>query len=245
MTLPFDALLQLQQLDQQKIAFKDRLDQVPVEQAQIRQRLEAARQAKARAQQALDDCQKQRRTKEQDVQSHEERLNKLKARLTEIKTNKEYHAHLAEIDAAKQAQTHAEDEVLVLMEQTESLTQQVAQATSALKAAEGTAKTEEAALEEERQRMTGLLEKLEADSAKLEPTIDAALLKEYRRLHARWKGSAIVPIQNDCCSGCRLAVPPQLIAEVRRHEKAQYCPHCGRFLYWPAIQSQGEMLNSP
>jgi predicted nucleic acid-binding Zn-ribbon protein len=234
MTLPFDALLQLQQLDQQKIAFRDRLEQVPVEQAEIHRRLDTAQQVKTQAQQALDECQKQRRAKEQDVQSHEERHNKLKTRLTEIKTNKEYHAHLAEIDAAKQAQTHAEDEVLVLMEQTEALTQQVAQATAALKAAETQAKTEEAALEQERERITGLLEKLEADSAALEPTIDAVLLKEYHRLRTRWKGSAIAPIQNDCCSGCRLAVPPQLIAEVRRHEKAQYCPHCGRFLYWPA-----------
>lgn len=233
MTSPFDALLQLQQLDQQKIAFHDRLDQVPIEQAQIRQRLEAAQQAKGQAQHALDDSQKQRRAKEQDVQTHEERLNKLKTRLTEIKTNKEYHAHLAEIDAAKQAQTHAEDELLVFMEQTETLTQQVTQAAKQLAEAEAKAKTEETALEEERGRVTGLLEKLEADSAQLEPTIDAALLKEYRRLHKRWKGSAIAPIQNGSCAGCRLAVPPQLIAEVRRHEKAQYCPHCGRFLYWP------------
>ena len=233
MTLPFDALLQLQQLDQQKIAFKDRLDQVPVEQAQIRQRLETAQQTKAKTQQALDDCQKQRRAKEQDVQAHEERLNKLKTRLTELKTNKEYQTHLGEIETAKQAQSHAEDEVLVLMEQAEGLTQQLAQATAALKAAEAKSKTEEAALEQERQRITGLLEKLEAESAQLEPTIDAALLKEYRRLHKRWKGSAIAPIENGSCTGCRLAVPPQLIAEVRRHEKAQYCPHCGRFLYWP------------
>lgn len=233
MTLPFDALLQLQQLDQQKLAFRERLDQVPVEQAQIRQRHEAAQQAKAKIQQTLDECQKQRRTKEQDVQAHEERLNKLKTRSTELKTNKEYQTHLGEIETAKQAQSHAEDEVLVLMEQAESLTQQLAQSTATLKVAEAKAKTEEAALEEERRRVTGLLEKLEADSAQLEPTIDAALLKEYRRLHKRWKGSAIAPIQNGSCTGCRLAVPPQLIAEVRRHEKAQYCPHCGRFLYWP------------
>jgi predicted nucleic acid-binding Zn-ribbon protein len=233
MTLPLDALLQLQQLDQQKIAFRDRLNQVPVEQAQIRQRHDAAQQAKAKIQQALDDCQKQRRAKEQEVQTHEERLNKLKTRLPEIKTNKEYQAHLGEIETAKQGQTHAEDELLVLMEQAETLAQQLAQATVQLTAAEAKAKTEEAALEQERQRITGLLEKLEAESAQLEPTIDAALLKEYRRLHKRWKGSAIAPIQNGSCTGCRLAVPPQLIAEVRRHEKAQYCPHCGRFLYWP------------
>jgi uncharacterized protein len=233
MTLPFDALLQLQQLDQQKIAFHDRLQQVPVEQAEIRRRLEAAQQANTQAQQALEECQKQRRTKEQDVQGHEERLNKLKTRLTEIKTNKEYHAHLAEIEAAKQAQTHAEDEVLVLMEQAETLIQQSAQAAAQLTEADAKAKTETAELEQESKRITGLLEKLEADSAQLEPTIEPALLKEYQRLHKRWKGSAVVPIHNDCCSGCRLAVPPQLIAEVRRHEKAQYCPHCGRFLYWP------------
>lgn len=232
-----EGLLQLQQRDHQKVAFQERLTQLPVELDRARQRVAAAQQAKEQTQQALEECQKARRAKEGDLQAQEERLSKLKARLSEIKTNKEYHAHLAEIDAAKQAQVAIEDELLLLMEQGETLAQQLKQRETELANATAGAAADEARLAEERQQIERQLEQLEAEMVQLEQSIEPGLLKEYRRLHARWKGAVVVPIQNGSCTGCRLAVPAQLIAEVRRQEAAQYCPHCGRFLYWPHAAS--------
>jgi hypothetical protein len=34
------------------------------------------------------------------------------------------------------------------------------------------------------------------------------------------------------CSGCRLQIPPQLIAEVKRSQDLHTCPYCHRMLYW-------------
>jgi hypothetical protein len=237
MALLLEGLLQLQQLDHQKTTFRDRLTQLPVELGRSQQRVETARQAKNQTQQALDECQKARRAKESDLQAQEERLAKLKERLTEIKTNKEYHAHLTEIETAKQAQVKIEDELLLSMEQGETLAQQLKQRESELAQTTASAKAEETHLAQERLEIEQGVAQLETETATLEQSIEPGLLKEYRRLHARWKGPVIVPIQNGSCSGCRLAVPPQLIAEVRRHEAAQYCPHCGRFLYWPTAAS--------
>ncbi|MEW6325386.1 MAG: C4-type zinc ribbon domain-containing protein [Nitrospirota bacterium] len=233
MALQLEGLLQLQHLDQQKTIHRDRLTQFPAELERARQRVAAAQQAKAAAEQGLAHCQQQRRTKEVDLQAQEERLAKLKTRLSEIKTNKEYHAHLAEIETAKQGQTAIEDELLLLMEQGEALAQQLKQRETDLAKAGTEAAADEARLAQERQHIEQKLARLEEETAQLEQTIDPALLKEYQRLRRRWKGPVIVPIQNGCCMGCRLAVLPQLIAEVRRHESAQYCQNCGRFLYWP------------
>ena len=233
MVLSFEGLLQLQQIDHQKVAFRDRLNQLPVELEKIRQRAAAAQQAQADAQQAVEQCQKQRRTKESDLQAQEERINKLKTRLGEIKTNKEYHAHLAEIETAKLGQTAIEDELLTLMEQTETVAQQLKQRQAELATAKTAAAAEEAKLEEERRSLEQQLERLKTETAALAPSLEPGLLKDYERLRERLKGSVIVPIQHDSCTGCRLAVPPQLIAEVRRQEAVQHCPHCGRFLYWP------------
>jgi predicted nucleic acid-binding Zn-ribbon protein len=232
MTLPLEVLLHLQQLDHQHNALHERLAQVPVEVAKVRQRVEAAGQAKTQAQQALDDCQKRRREKELDVQAQEERLDKLKAR-GDIKTNKEYQAHLAEVETAKHAKSAAEDELLLLMEQADTFAQQVKRCDGQSKEVTSQATVEEAKLAEERERIQREAEQLAGEIAQVERTIEPALLKEYQRLRSRGKGLIIVAIQNGGCAGCRLAVPPQLIAEVRRQETAQHCPHCGRFLYWP------------
>jgi predicted nucleic acid-binding Zn-ribbon protein len=233
MTLRLEGLLQLQQLDHQKSVFRERLAQLPIDLEKLRQRVEAARQAKAQTQDAIEQCQKQRRTKEGDLQTQEERLAKLKTRLGEIKTNKEYQAHLTEIDTAKQAQVAIEDELLVFMERTETLTQELKVRGVELSAVETAAAADEARLAGERQQVEQQLEQLGAETTRLEQAVDPALLKGYQRLHQRLRGAVIVPIQSGGCTGCQLAVPPQLIAEVRRQEVAQHCPHCGRFLYWP------------
>jgi hypothetical protein len=34
------------------------------------------------------------------------------------------------------------------------------------------------------------------------------------------------------CAGCRLQIPPQLIAQVRRSDDLHVCPYCRRMLYW-------------
>jgi predicted nucleic acid-binding Zn-ribbon protein len=43
---------------------------------------------------------------------------------------------------------------------------------------------------------------------------------------------AIVAIRNGICAGCRLQLPPQLLAEVKRSEDLQSCSYCHRILYW-------------
>lgn len=233
MPLQLDGLLQLQHLDQQKSVHRERLAQFPVELERAKQRVAAAQQAKTETEQALARCQQQRRTKETDLQTHEERINKLKTRLGEIKTNKEYQAHLSEIETAKQGQVGIEDELLVLMEQGEQFAQQLKQRETELSSAAAELAKDEARLAEERRQVEQELARLDGETSKFEQTIEPALLKEYQRLRHRWKGPVIVPIQNGSCMGCRLAVLPQLIAEVRRQEIPQYCQDCGRFLYWP------------
>jgi len=32
--------------------------------------------------------------------------------------------------------------------------------------------------------------------------------------------------------GCRLQIPPQLVAEVKRSQDLHTCPYCHRLLYW-------------
>ena len=235
MPLRLEALLRLQQLDHQKAVHRERLDRLPSDLAAIRQRLEAAQQAKAQVQRALEENQKQRRERERDVEVHEEHMRKLKARLDDIKTNKEYQAHLTEIETAKQGLRNTEDDLLRLMEQGELQLQQVKQSEEQLAQATDAAHANEAKLTQEAEQIKREVEQLKTEAAQVEQSIDAGLLKEYHRIQSRRKGSAFVQIQNGSCAGCRLAIPPQLVTEVRRQEEAYTCPHCGRLLYWPQV----------
>jgi predicted nucleic acid-binding Zn-ribbon protein len=53
----------------------------------------------------------------------------------------------------------------------------------------------------------------------------------YMELMDRTCGTAVVPMQEDLCSGCQMTIMPWLSVRVTNSEKPVQCPHCSRFLY--------------
>ncbi len=84
------------------------------------------------------------------------------------------------------------------------------------------------------------LKQLETEIQSVMSATDDKLLNEYRKLRSVRGGLAVVPVREGTCTGCRLALPPQLYADVRKKEKLFTCSHCHRFLYWsqPSVSTQ-------
>jgi predicted nucleic acid-binding Zn-ribbon protein len=62
--------------------------------------------------------------------------------------------------------------------------------------------------------------------------LDRVLLDRYNKLKATKKELALAPIRNGTCFGCKLQLPPQLVAEVKRSQELLSCNYCQRILYW-------------
>jgi predicted nucleic acid-binding Zn-ribbon protein len=176
---------------------------------------------------------KTRRAKEQDLASQEDRIQKLRTRQGEIKTNKEYQAHIQEIEAAKTQKTKLEDELLALMEQTETLQSQIGQIQAALQTAEAEFAAEKQRLETENAGEAQELAALEQERTVRAAAVEPDILKQYDRLRASRKDLAVVAIVQGSCTGCHMSVPPQLAAEVKRQDRLLTCSSCQRILYWP------------
>jgi predicted nucleic acid-binding Zn-ribbon protein len=180
----------------------------------------------------LDKSVKERRDRESDLEVHESQVAKLRARLSELKTNKEYQAHLFEIEMANKKKGAIEEHVLLLMERIEKLQEEMTQ---------GKVKADEAkrSFTVEKQRLDALTHRFKKETTELDErrrvltaALDSALLARYDRIKATRKDIAIAPIRNGICSGCRLQLPPQLVAEVKRSDELQTCSYCHRILYW-------------
>ena len=180
----------------------------------------------------FDKSVKERRDRESDLEVHESQVAKLRARLTELKTNKEYQTHLFEIEMANKKKGAIEEQILLLMERVEKFQEEMKQ---------GQAKAEEShrSFTEEKQRLDAMAAQYKKEMAELEDrrrtvtgALDTALLARYDRIRATRKDVAIAPIRNGICSGCRLQLPPQLVAEVKRSDELQTCSYCHRILYW-------------
>jgi predicted nucleic acid-binding Zn-ribbon protein len=173
-----------------------------------------------------------RRETEQKIEDAENRLKKANIKLSNIKSNKEYHAALKEIDDLKKAKFLLEDKAIEMMEQLEALEDTC------------TAGREQAAemkrqFEMDRDAVTRSLKALDQELHALEQkrqdvslAVDMGLLKRYDTLRKRKGGIAVSAVVQGVCQTCHLRITPQEFNELIRGDKLMTCPNCTRIIYW-------------
>lgn len=188
---------------------------------------------------ALEASTKERRDRERDLDIHEGQVDKLRARLTELKTNKEYQAHLFEIEMANKKKSEIEEHILTLMERVEQQQEAANQAKARAADAERIFAEEKQRIDAQAAALHEELTKLQQKRKQLSATADSTLLARYNKLKGTRK-DALAPVRNGICIGCRLQLPPQLVAEVKRSDALLTCSYCHRILYW-----EGETVTVP
>ncbi|MBI3803935.1 MAG: hypothetical protein HY282_09270 [Nitrospirae bacterium] len=225
-------LIQLQGLDRQLNQYREEERLLPERLKTAQQPLDGAKETATQSKAALDQLTKERKEKEQALQSAEEKITKLKLRLTDLKTNKEYQTHLHEIEAATQEKGQVEEQILLLMERVDAVKGEVAAQEKVVAEEEKKFRSEKETLEGSVKALSESMMTLERERAVLSEKVEKKLLEEYKRLAQTQKGLAVVALKGNTCTGCHFNLPPQLIAEVRKGEKIHTCTYCRRILYF-------------
>jgi predicted nucleic acid-binding Zn-ribbon protein len=225
-------LLELQKLDLRIMEIKDQRRKIP-------ERLQAVESPRREAQQlhqqtsaSVDILIKERRSFEQDLDAHEAHTEKMKSRLSELKSNKEYQAHLFEIEVANKKKGDIEEKILLCMEKIEQVQHMAKEAQERLNAIEKAFAQEKQTLDELERVLSRELADLEVQYQARSAHVEKGLLNRYNTIKAARKDQPLAEIKEGICSGCRLQLPPQLIAEVKRSQDLHTCPYCRRMLYW-------------
>ena len=225
-------LIQLQKIDSQLGLTKAEKARHPIELENAERPLKAAQKALEKAKSELNTASKTKRDKEGELRHQEETIEKLKARQSEIKTNKEYQAHLHELEAARQVKSQLEDELLNLMEESDNLNKGIATEEAAVSAGQQSFQTEEQQLARRASQANESITKWEEERNGLLKQLESKLLRNYERIKSARKDLAVVPIIGGICAGCHMNIPPQLVAEVKLEESIHTCSNCHRIMYW-------------
>ena len=228
------ALVEVQKIDTE-IAHKAAIiEAIPKKVSSVEQPLRDARSLYEKAKQRYEAHVKKKKEKEGLLDEIHEKIKKLKGRTSEIKTNKEYQAHLKEIESVEREQRGAEDEVLFLMETTDTAQEE-------LKGDEEKVKSGEKKIEVFKKELQGEVEETERemDALKLQREhlvkgVEGELYHLYMQLLETKRGLAVVETRDEVCQGCYMNIPPQLFVEIKKNEKIIQCPQCNRILYWNA-----------
>ena len=225
-------LIQLQEIDESIRSRREETQKIPGQLAEIEQRAEANKADIETARQALDEAQKAKRARDLDLEDGGRKVEKLKGRTSEIKTNKEYTALLKEIETAEQENKAIEDDILKFMERIDG-------ATAAIAAAEQRAAEESSALDAERRRLEEEGTRVERELSAAEQArndlamrVEETALAEYQRLIGPKGGKVVVEARGESCSGCFMSIPPRIFVTVKKNESINACPHCHRILYF-------------
>ena len=227
------SLLRVQDLDLQIEALKAREVEIPKQKGNFdirRKRLGAELEEREKA---YKDILVEQKECETDIDQMQAQVAKYEQQLFSIRKNEEYQALLHEIDMVKKQIGLKEERVIALMvaadEAKEHLEEDRKRIDAELQEIERQSVQIDAELEEAiRER-----QEIEAQREPLAAQVDTDLMTRYARIRANKKtGPAVVPINDEVCSGCHMHIPPQIVNEVLAGEKQHACSHCGRLLYY-------------
>jgi predicted nucleic acid-binding Zn-ribbon protein len=221
--------------------FDTRIAGLEAEAARLPRQIEALQAALGEAKKSVDALKarveairKDLRAREHDHDDVGAKRSKSESRLYEVKTNKEYSAVLREIEEIKRTKAKTEEDILNLMEQQERLTADVREAEGRLRAREEQGRKDEAVVREKLAVVQKELEVVRAERSTLARELPIGLLSNYERVLKARAGLAIAAVTAPAliCGGCRMAIRPQAIQELRAATQLMVCESCGRYLYW-------------
>ena len=224
-------LIHLQDTDQKITSLKKQISEIPNKVQAFREELERLAHAHQARMELNQDLAKQRRARESDVEMMRVKLSRLKDQLMIVKTNREYTTMLHEIQAAEDQIRVAEDGILDIMEQMETMEGDLADSNKALEIRKDELAREIKYAEDAVPLMEADVANLGREKAELEAIISKDLLERYRRIAEARKGIALAEAKNELCSACHVRIRPQVHADLLRTDEIHVCDSCSRILF--------------
>jgi hypothetical protein len=225
-------LIELQKIDSSIISIAERIESLPRKLDEFRAPVKKASDSFQKAKLKYEALNKKKKDKDLQLDEIQDKIDKLKSRTSEIKTNKEYEAHLKEIKKFENDKYQVEEEILALMEEIEAFAKDLKNEEIKFKKAEEDFKRQEKLLEEEKKELHLEMESQKAKRKDFVAHIDEENYSQYMNLLKRMGGLAVVETKNEVCLGCNTNIPPQLYNDIKKNDALYTCFYCKRFLYY-------------
>ena len=226
-------LIRLQAVDIAVQELRDKTGAFPAKSKALDEKLSNALRGVVKVKDAIKHNQSQRKELESKVVDIEAKVSKYRDQLMSVKTNEEYKAMVKEIDYGQEGIQKEEDQILVLMEESESLAADLKNAETVLTEDQKMVQTEQVSLEESNRQDTGTLEAYLEERTGLEKDIDEDILSRYERVRGVRGGVALASASDEACDVCNVRMRPQIFQEVRKNSTIISCESCSRILYDP------------
>jgi len=226
-------LIALQNLDTSIRQLQLQIEAIPLGRAEIEGEFDQ-RASEIRAEETRrDDARHERARLEKEVAEQKARAERADRNLQASKKPEEYTAAIREADAARKQISTLETQILEQMEIFEkaesSLSERAAEIASLNTDREGRL----ARFDQEMEGQIAELETARAERERILSSLPKPMSALYNRISLRIRdGVAMAEARNGACAACRMALRPQIMAQVRRGDEVIICDNCNRILYY-------------
>jgi predicted nucleic acid-binding Zn-ribbon protein len=228
-----EQLLIVQSRDQKIKTMRAELGTIPFERTRIEQFLAAKTKTLEELKLRGRETEMNRKKLELDAESRRDTIAKFKTQQFQTRKNEEFQAIGNEIKRFENEIQSIEDREIELMEQTEAIQSEIANADREFKAAKVHAEQQRSDLERKKTILEEQLQTITKERDASIAGISPDLLYRYDRLFASKDGNAVVPIEHEFCMGCHMKNTTTLVHRVKLSRDIINCEQCGRILYWP------------
>ncbi|MEM1010222.1 MAG: C4-type zinc ribbon domain-containing protein, partial [Myxococcota bacterium] len=228
-------LIQLQKIDKEIYDLNREIhEECPKSSQELAKELNKAKQDHDTIAEKLTLLTEDKKQKETLLREEEDKLGKWEKRLMDSKKHHEASTLAREIDAQKRLNQEMQDEILLLLEQEEQLSQRKQITQQHRDQLQSQFDAAQALCTQTTQQLQSRVDDLESSRGRFTSELPKSLLKRYENIKSRRNGIAVVPATNGCCMGCNMNLPPQLYNTIQQNASLETCPNCKRILYWDA-----------
>lgn len=229
--------IRLQILDDRVTALTKEISTLPKHIAEIEKKLEGHLRRLDHDKAALLANQKDRKRLEGEIQTHDQKISKLKGQMMDAKTNEQYRAFQHEIEFAGQEIRKAEDRILELMGEAEPLDKNVKAADVALADEKKHVESEKAQARARTSADQKEIDTLKADRIAIVAQMTPSVAANYDRIRKGRAGVGITEVVAGRCGRCNIQLRPQFFQDLKKGEAIMTCESCGRMLYYNPVQT--------
>ncbi len=227
-----DILVELQSIDIKSGKIRAELNTMPAKLDDLESQLKEYELSTQEMESAYSELKKAYRANESDMQLNQAQIRKSNEKLVSVKTNKEYHAILKEIEDLNKKNSGLEDEMIKSLDLMEEEEKHISEQKAKFQQTEEQVQKEKKALDLKFKKEGNVLTGLDKEWKSISEKVDPGLMKRFNSIREQIKGEAIAAVIKEICQGCHMNIPPQLYNELQRCDSLKFCPHCYRIIYW-------------
>jgi len=223
-------LLALQGLDAQIIEHTKQLKALPNQLEEITRDVTQLEEVVNQERSELEQEDKWKREKEEEHEFIETQIGRLRKQMQESTAHRETLALQRQLDSSRKQSGDLEDELLQTMQAVEARRAAIDDHEASLTQLKELLTKEDAEIRKEMKKVQTVLNKVkakrEAGSTGLEPSVKA----RYDKI-ASFRHPSVVEAVDGHCSGCNMALLPQLYNTLYYANSMEVCPMCMRMIY--------------